>query len=111
MQLSLEPELASRYRDLRECFAACVYRTGLGRVAAAVDQAPSNLSAMLSGNRHLDTDVIERYMQKFGDTEPAQFMAARWLPDAQALQAQAMARVPQLVDELSRVLDLAKGRK
>ena len=37
LSLSLEPGLAQRYRDLRECFAACVYQRGLGRVAAACD--------------------------------------------------------------------------
>ncbi len=111
MHLELEEGLASRYRDLRECFATCVYRTGLGRVAAAVDLAPSNLSAMLSGERNLDTRYIERYMEKFGDTEPAHYMAARWLPDAKQIQAQAAARIPGLVDELTRVLEIAEGRK
>ncbi len=40
LALSFEPGLAQRYRDIRECFAACVYQRGLGRVASAIDVAP-----------------------------------------------------------------------
>lgn len=111
MHVDLAPGLAHRYRSLRECFASCVYRTGLGRVASALDLAPSNLSAMLSGNRHLDTDFIEDYMRKFNDTEPAQFMAARWLQDAKVIQAEALAKIPGVLAELERTLALARGDK
>lgn len=109
LSLNFEPGLAQRYRDLRECFASCVYARGLGRVAAALDVAPSNLSAALSGERNLDANLIERYMQAFGDTTPAMYMAARWLQDADTLQKQAMAAIPGLVAELSRLAELAKG--
>ena len=110
LSLSFEPGLAQRYRDLRECFAARVYAPGLGRVAAAVDVQPSNLSAMLSGERNLDTGVVERYMAHFGDTSPAQFMAARWLQDAATLQQQAMAAIPALVADLQRLTAMAQGK-
>jgi len=86
-----------------------VYATGLGRVAAAVDVQPSNLSAMLSGERNLDTGIVERYMQHFKDTTPAQFMAARWLQDATTLQQQAMAQIPQLVADLQRLAEMAQS--
>lgn len=109
LSLNFEPGMAQRYRDLRECFAACVYGRGLGRVAAALDVAPSNLSAALSGDRHLDVALVERYMSHFGDTTPAMFLAARWLQDADTLQKQAMAAIPGLVAELSRLAELAKG--
>ncbi|MFT3806083.1 hypothetical protein [Arenimonas sp.] len=104
LALSLEPGMAQRYRDLRECFAACVYRQGLGRVAAAVDVAPSNLSAMLSGERNLDSTIVERYMREFRDTTPALYWAARWLQDAETVQKQAMAALPELVDRLNRLM-------
>lgn len=104
LALNLEPGLAQRYRDQRECFAACVYARGLGRVAAAVDVAPSNLCAMLSGERNLDPAIVERYMQHFGDTTPALFWAARWLQDADTLQKQALAALPGLVDQLNRLM-------
>ncbi len=107
LNLTFEPGLAQKYRDLRECFASCVYARGLGRVAGAIDVAPSNLSSMLSGERNLDPSLIEKYMDQFGDTLPAQFMAARWLQDAQTRQQQAMAQIPNLVDQLNRLVAAA----
>ncbi|WP_313495414.1 hypothetical protein [Pseudoxanthomonas mexicana] len=104
LSLTLEPGLAQKFRDMRECFASCVYARGLGRVAAAIDVAPSNLSAMLSGERNLDPGLVEKYMAHFGDATPAQFWAARWLQDAQSRQQQAMAQLPDLVDRLSRLM-------
>ena len=104
LSLSLEPGLAQRYSDIRECFAACVYSRGLGRVAAAIDAQPSNLSMMLSGERHMDPALIEKYMSHFGDNTPALFWAARWLQDSGALEKQARAALPGLVDQLSRLL-------
>lgn len=107
LALNLEPGLAQRFRDQRECFASCVYARGLGRVASAVDVAPSNLSAMLSGERNLDPGIVEKYMEHFGDTTPAMFWAARWLQDADTLQKQAMAALPGLVDQLNRLMQEA----
>jgi hypothetical protein len=107
LALTLEPGLAQKYRDLRECFAACVYRVGLGRVAAMVDQAPSNLSAMISGDRHLPTDVVERFMQGTSDTTPALFIAARYLQDAKTVQQQALAQLPGMVAQLNTLIALA----
>jgi len=104
LALSFEPGLAQRYKDMRECFATCVYQRGLGRVAAAVDEKPSNLSAMLSGERNLDTEIIEKYMTAFNDDTPALFWAARWLTDAQSRQQQAIAALPGLVDQLTRLM-------
>jgi len=89
LSLSFETGLAQRYRDQRECFAKCVYTIGLGRVASAVDIAPSTLSQMLSGERNLDTGIIERYIEKFQDPTPALFWAARFCQDSKTLQEQA----------------------
>ena len=107
LSLTFEPGLAQRYRDLRECFAARVYAVGLGRVAAAVDVAPSNLSQMLSGERNLPTDVVERYMREFGDTTPALYLAARWCQDAQTIQQQAMAQLPGVLAQLQSLMAAA----
>lgn len=107
MSLTFEPGFAQKYRDMRECFAACVYQRGLGRVAAAIDVAPSNLSAMLSGERNLDSSLIERYMAEFGDTTPATYWAARWLTCAQTLQQQALAQIPALMADLQRLVAAA----
>ena len=104
LSLTLEPGLAQRYRDMRECFAACVYQRGLGRVAAACDVAPSNLSTMLSGERNLDSSLIEKYMSEFKDNTPAMYWAARHLQDAGALKNQALAAIPGLVAQLERLV-------
>jgi hypothetical protein len=107
LALTLEPGLAVRYRDLRECFAACVYKEGLGRVAAMVDEKPSNLSAMLSGERNLDGGIIERYMREFGDTTPARYWAAKWLGDPELLKAFAQSLLPNAIADLRTLLDAA----
>ncbi|WP_395706824.1 hypothetical protein [Casimicrobium huifangae] len=108
LNLTFEPGLAQRHRDMRECFASCVYARGLGRVASAIDAQPSNLSAMLSGERNLDPGLIERYMREFGDATPALYWAARYLQDANTRQQQAMAALPGLVDQLNRLMAEAR---
>lgn len=110
LSLTFEPGLAQRYRDVRECFAACVYQRGLGRVAAAIDAQPSNLSAMLSGERNLPADLIERYMQEFKDTTPALYMAARYCQDAQTIQQQAMAQLPGVLAQLQSLMSAAGAK-
>lgn len=104
LNISFESGIDRRYRDMRECFAACVYSKGLGRVAAAVDVAPSNLSAMLAGDRNLDSTLIEKYMTEFGDTTPAIYWAAKHLQCATSRQQQALAQLPGLVDQLNRLM-------
>lgn len=103
LSLSFEPGLAQRFRDMRECFASCVYQRGLGRVAAAIDCQPSNLSAMLSGERNLDPGLIEKYMAEFGDTTPAMYWAARHLQDSGTVRQQALAAIPGLIEQLQRL--------
>lgn len=107
LALTLEPGLAVRYRDLRECFAARVYHHGLGRVAAAIDVAPSNLSAMLSGERNLDASLIERFMLEFADTEPAAYLAAKFLGDPDLLRTFALAALPGALGQLANMLTAA----
>lgn len=104
LNLTFEPGLSQRFRDMKECFASCVYQRGLGRVAAALDVTPSGLSQMLSGERNLDSGLIEKYMAEFKDTTPALYWAARHLQDATTRQQQAMASLPGLVDQLSRLM-------
>ena len=104
LSLSFEPGLAQRYRDQRECFAACVYQRGLGRVASAIDVAPSNLSSMLSGERNLDSSLIESYMREFKDMTPALYWAAKFLQDDSTLKQQALAAIPGMVEQLQRLM-------
>jgi hypothetical protein len=103
LSLSLEPGLAQKYRDMRECFASCVYQRGLGRVAAACDVQPSNLSSMAaewitgSGARGKQQDRAAAAVHEFpgktsfeladlitGDRETrdwVRFMLAKRLPE------------------------------
>lgn len=105
--LTLEPGLATRYGSLRECFAHCVYQRGLGRVAADLDVQPSNLSAMLAGERHLDSALIEAYIERFNDPTPARFWAAKFLQDPALLQAAALAAIPDAVAMLANLMGAA----
>lgn len=105
--LSLDPQLAVQHRNLRECFASCVYRIGLARVAGALDVASSNLSSMLSGDRNLDADLIERFMAEFHDTTPAQYLAARWLQSAEAVRNNALAQLPSILAQLQTAMQVA----
>lgn len=107
LSLSFEPGLAQRYRDQRECFAACVYSRGLGRVASAIDVAPSNLSAMLSGERNLPAELVERYMSEFKDVTPALYWAARYCQDAKTIQQQALAQIPGVLTQLQSLMSAA----
>ncbi|MDE2473291.1 MAG: hypothetical protein KGL35_32440 [Bradyrhizobium sp.] len=107
LALTFEPGLAARYRDLRECFAACVYQRGLGRIAADVDMAPSNLCQALSGERNLDVAVIERYVCATGDTTPILYLAARHLQDAGSVQQQALSQLPGVLAQLKTLMAVA----
>ena len=105
-QLKLEFEfgLHQRYRDMRECFAACVYRAGLGKVAMAADVSPGNLSQMLGGERNLDPRIIECYMREWKDPTPALFWAARWCQDEGDRQQQALAQLPGVLAQLQELM-------
>jgi hypothetical protein len=63
---------------------------------------------MLSGERNLDPGLIEKYMAVFGDKTPAMFWAARHLQDADTLRQQAIAAIPNLVEQLQRLVKEAK---
>jgi len=107
MALSLEPGLATRYASSRECLAHCIYQRGLGRVASELDVAPSNLSAMLSGDRALPVDLLERYVVAFKDPTPARYIAARYLQDPMLMHAAAMAAIPDAVATLANLMAAA----
>lgn len=106
LTLSLEPSLDA-HRDVRECFAACVYRNGLKRVAAELDVQPSHLSEGLSGARNLDVALIEKYVEKFRDVTPILFLCARYLRDSSDRQAAAIEQLHVLMRRLAPVMEAA----
>lgn len=107
LALTFEPGLVARYRDVRECIAACIYGTGLGRVAPQIDVAPSNLSQQLSGERNLDVGTLEKYVQATGDTTPILYLAARYLQDAASVQQQALSQLPGVLAQLQTLMAVA----
>lgn len=117
--LELDAGLTDRFRSAKEAMAAGVYRRGLKRTAADLDIAPGNLSVMLSGDgqRHLDIDLLERYVELTGDRAPIYYLVARHCNDAVAeqqakideLQRQ-LAQLPALLAALTDHKGKRKGR-
>lgn len=95
------------HRDTRECFAGCVYRNGLKKVAGEIDVQPSHLSEMLSGSRNLDIGLIEAYVEKFKDPTPILFLASRYLRDSSARQAAALAQLVATIQPLMPLMQAA----
>lgn len=106
MTLDLDVNLTDRYRSLKETVAAGVYRRGLKRSAGDLDVAPGNLSIMLSGDgqRHLDVDLLERYVELTGDKTPIYYLVAKFCGDQSAARDEALERVQGLLQELPQLL-------
>lgn len=106
MTLDLDTGLTDRYRSVKEVIAAGVYRRGLKRMAADLDEAPGNLSIQLSGEgaRKLDTDTLERYIEVTGDKTPIYYLVAKYCGDQSAARDEALERVQGLLQELPQLL-------
>lgn len=106
MTLDLDAGLADRFRSVKETMAAGVYRRGLKRMAGELDVAPGNLSVMLAddGQRHLDVDLLERYIERTGDKTPIYYLVAKYCGDQHAARDEALERVQGLLAELPQLL-------
>lgn len=115
MTLDLDTHLTERFRSAKEAMAAGVYRRGLKRCAADLDVAPGNLSVMLSGDgqRHLDIDLLERYVEQTGDRTPIYYLVAKHCGDSSAARDEAVERVQAMLAELPHLLASvgAKGKR
>lgn len=115
MTLDLDTQLTERFRSAKEAMAAGVYRRGLKRCAADLDVAPGNLSVMLSGDgqRHLDVDLLERYVEQTGDRTPIYYLVAKHCGDSSAARDEAVERVQAMLAELPQLLASvgAKGKR
>lgn len=115
MTLDLDTQLTERFRSAKEAMAAGVYRRGLKRCAADLDVAPGNLSVMLSadGQRHLDVDLLERYVETTGDRTPIYYLVAKHCGDSSAARDEAVERVQAMLAELPQLLASvgAKGKR
>jgi hypothetical protein len=109
LTLSFEPGLSERFRCLRECIAAGVYRNGLGNTAIDLDVAPGNLSVQISDDpsRHFSVDNLERYVEKTGDTTPIYYLIDKFLSDktkdGQAEMAAAMQALKQMAPAFKKL--------
>ena len=115
MTLDLDTHLTERFRSAKEAMAAGVYRRGLKRCAADLDVAPGNLSVMLSadGQRHLDVDLLELYVETTGDRTPIYYLVAKHCGDSSAARDEAVERVQAMLAELPQLLASvgAKGKR
>lgn len=115
MTLDLDTQLTERFRSAKEAMAAGVYRRGLKRCAADLDVAPGNLSVMLSGDgqRHLDVDLLERYVEQTGDRTPIYYLVAKHCGDSSAARDEAVERVQAMPADLPQLLASvgAKGKR
>lgn len=109
LTLDLEAGLTEHYRSVKEVMAAGIYKRGLSRIAAKLDVAPGNLSVMLSGDgqRHLDVDLLEAYIQDTGDLTPIRYLVAKFCGDASVARDDAIERVEGLLSELPNLLATA----
>lgn len=106
MTLDLDTGLTYRFRSVKEVVAAGVYRRGLKCCAGDLDVAPGNLSVQLAGDgqRHFDTDLLERYIEVTGDKSPIYFLVAKYCGDQGAARDEALERVQSLLNELPALL-------
>lgn len=113
LTLKLEPDLTTRFRNVREVIAAGVYQRGLKRVAGDLDMAPGNLSCALNdeGNRHISTDVMERYIQTQSDLTPIHYLISRYMGDLSDVEAATMQRVESLLAEVAALMGQTVPKK
>ena len=106
LTLDLDTGLTERFRSVREVMAAGIYRRGLKRMAGDLDVAPGNLSVMLAGDggRHLDVDVLERYIAATGDKTPIHYLVARYCGDQSAARDEALERMQSLLGDLTQAI-------
>jgi hypothetical protein len=109
LTLSFEQGLGERYKSLRECVAAGVYRNGLGNTAIDLDVAPGNLSVQISDDpsRHFSVDSLERYIEKTKDTTPIYYLIDKFLSDkakdSEAEMAAAMQALKQMAPAFKKL--------
>ena len=113
MQLTLElqPGLTQQYRTLRECVAAAVYqhRAGVGGVAAAIDQSPSELGRRLNHSdgdpqRNLDIDDLARIVEATGDHRPVLWLVEKFLPSDEQKRRAAVDQLAALMPQIATLL-------
>lgn len=113
MSLSLDPGLEGRYSTLRECLATQVYQRGLVTVSGRLDMAPSKLTEKLAGidsagrPRGITVDELEEYLKTHDDRTPILYLVAKYCRDPKLQQAEAMAALAKLAEQLPALMQAA----
>lgn len=107
LTLDFEGGLLRQHHNLLDVVATGTYRHGLKRVAAAIDKAPSNLSMMLSGQRHFPISELEAWIVETGNLTPIYYLIERFLgerrPQSDAAIEQLRGLLPALQTALEQV--------
>ena len=109
LTLDFEPGLTDRYRNLRECVAATIYRRGLSTCAIDLNESPGNLSNQLSEDspRKFGIDDFELHLAKSRDMEPLYYLIEKFLHRPDVQQNAALAQLPGLMAQLQAVMKAA----
>lgn len=109
LTLDFEPGLTDRYRNLRECVAATIYRRGLSTCAIDLNESPGNLSNQLSEDspRKFGIDDFELHLAKSKDMEPLYYLIEKFLHRPDVQQNAALAQLPGLMAQLQAVMKAA----
>ncbi len=93
LTLNFEPGLVGRYRNLRDCISAGIYRRGLSTCAIELNESPGNLSNQLSdeSQRKFCVDDFEDYLSKSKDFTAIYYLIEKFIggQDAEAMATQA----------------------
>ena len=109
LTLDFEPGLTERYRNLRDCIAASIYRRGLGTCAIDLNESPGNLSNQLSDDspRKFGVDDLEVHLEKSRDLEPLYYLIAKFLHRPDVQQNAALAQLPAVMAHLQQLMKAA----
>lgn len=109
LTLDFAPGLTDRYRDLRECVAASVYRRGLSTCAIDLNESPGNLSNQLSqdSTRKFGIEDLETHLEKSRDMEPIYYLVEKFLKRPDVQQNAALAQLPALMAQLQQAMKAA----
>lgn len=109
LTLDFTPGLTERYRNLRECVAATIYRRGLSTCAIDLNESPGNLSNQLSDDspRKFGIDDLETHLEKSKDMEPLYYLVEKFLHRPDVQQSAALAQLPMLLAQVQAVMKAA----
>lgn len=106
LTLDFEPGLVDRYRNLRDCIGAGIYRRGLSTCAIDLNESPGNLSNQLSdeSQRKFGVDDFEVYLSKSKDFTPIYYLIEKFLGQQDKEATQTAAKL----DALAQIQALMK---